>query len=312
MFSHTSVLLYESVDALNIVPDGIYVDCTTGGGGHSLEIARRLGGGRLICIDRDSDALDAARKRLSDFSDKVTFVKDNFSNICAILDELGIDKIDGALADLGVSSYQLDTAERGFSYKLDAPLDMRMDTTSPVSAYDVVNNYSEAELRRVIYEYGEDTFAPKIAAGIVRAREEKPIKTTTELSDIIKSAYPPKLREVGHHPAKKTFQAIRIEVNGEIAIIEPTIKNIVSRLGSGGRIAVITFHSLEDRAVKNAFADLSRGCVCPPSFPVCVCGRVPEIKVITKKPILPTEEEINNNRRSHSAKLRVAEKAGEK
>ena len=307
-FKHTSVLLDESIAALNIKKDGIYVDCTTGGGGHSFEIAKHLENGRLICIDRDSDAIAAAKERLAPFSDKITYVKDNFSNIDNILDELCIDKIDGALADLGVSSYQFDTAERGFSYKLDAPLDMRMDVSSPLSARDVVNTYSEEDLRRVIYEYGEDNFAPAIAKAIVKAREASPIMTTAELSEIVKGAYPPKLREVGHHPAKKTFQAIRIEVNGEIDVIEPTVKKIISKLGVGGRIAVITFHSLEDRAVKNAFAELSRGCTCPPSFPVCVCGNKPKIKIITKKPILPTESEIEQNRRSHSAKLRVAEK----
>ena len=307
-FKHTSVLLNESIDALDINPNGIYVDCTTGGGGHSFEIAKRLDGGRLICIDRDADALKAASVRLAPFKDKITFVKNNFSNIDASLDGLGIDLIDGAIADLGVSSYQLDTAERGFSYKLEAPLDMRMDNSSGVSAFDIVNSYSESDLKRVIFEYGEDNFAPSIAKAIVSQREISPIKTTTELAQIIKGAYPPKFREVGHHPAKKTFQAIRIEVNGEIEIIEPTVKKIVSRLKKGGRVAFITFHSLEDRAVKNAFAELSRGCICPPSFPVCVCGNKPKIKIITKKPILPCKEEIEENRRSHSAKLRAAEK----
>lgn len=307
-FKHLSVLLDESIAALNIRDDGIYVDCTTGGGGHSLEIAKRLKNGRLICIDRDSDALTAAKVRLAPFSDKITFVKDNFSNIDAVLDELEVDLIDGALADLGVSSYQFDTAERGFSYKLDAPLDMRMDISSPLSARDVVNTYSEDDLRRIIFEYGEDNFAPMIAKAIVKAREASPIETTTELSDIVKGAYPPRFRDIGHHPAKKTFQAIRIEVNGEIDVIEPTVKKIVSRLNTGGRVAFITFHSLEDRAVKNAFAELSRGCTCPPSFPVCVCGNKPKIRIITKKPILPSEDEIENNRRSHSAKLRAAEK----
>lgn len=307
-FEHISVLLNESITGLNIKPNGIYVDCTTGGGGHSYEIAKRLDGGRLICIDRDSDAIAAAKTRLAPFADRITFVKDNFSNIDSILNEIGIDKIDGALADLGVSSYQFDTAERGFSYKLDAPLDMRMDVSSPLTASDVVNTYSEEDIRRVISVYGEDSFAPAIARAIVRARETAPITSTTELSDIVKSAYPPKFREIGHHPAKKTFQAIRIEVNGEIDIIEPTVKNIISRLKSGGRVAFITFHSLEDRAVKNAFAELSRGCICPPSFPVCVCGNKPKIKIITKKPILPSDRELSENRRSHSAKLRVAEK----
>jgi len=308
-FSHKSVMLNECIDALDIKKHGIYVDCTTGGGGHSLEIAKRLENGRLICIDRDADALAAARKKLSDHLDKITFVKDNFINLDNILVSLGIDKIDGALADLGVSSYQFDTAERGFSYKLEAPLDMRMDVSSPKSAYDVVNTYSYEELRRVIYDYGEDDFAPRIAKGIIEARENAPIKTTSELSEIVCAAYPAKFRAVGHHPAKKTFQAIRIEVNGELDAIEPTIKAMVSHLNKGGRIAVITFHSLEDRAVKNAFSELAQGCICPPSFPVCVCGNKPKIKILTKKPILPSDDEINTNRRSHSAKLRVAEKA---
>lgn len=307
-FKHTSVMLFECIDALNIKKDGIYVDCTTGGGGHSLEIAKRIDGGRLICIDQDDDALKAAKERLADHLDKITFVKNNFSNIETVLDDLGISFIDGALADLGVSSYQLDTAERGFSYNLDARLDMRMDKSSQRSAYDVVNTYSEKNLRRIIFDYGEDNLAPKIAAAIVAKREEKPIETTLELSEIIKSAYPKKLLAVGHHPAKKTFQAIRIEVNGELDIIEPTVRSITKRLAPGGRIAVITFHSLEDRAVKSTFASLAQGCTCPPSFPVCVCGKRPQIKVISKKPILPSEEEIECNRRSHSAKLRVAEK----
>ena len=307
-FSHTSVMLFECIDALNIKKDGIYVDCTTGGGGHSLEIAKRLDGGRLICIDRDDDALSAARERLSPYLDKITFVKDNFSSIEKILDSLDIPYIDGALADLGVSSYQLDTAERGFSYNLDARLDMRMDKTAQKSAFNVVNTYSERDLRRIIFDYGEDNLAPRIAAAIVEKREQKPIETTLELSEVIKSAYPKKLLAVGHHPAKKTFQAIRIEVNGELDIIEPTIRSITKRLARGGRIAVITFHSLEDRAVKTTFASLAQGCTCPPSFPVCVCGKKPEIKIISKKPILPSDNEIDVNRRSHSAKLRVAEK----
>lgn len=311
-FSHISVLLEESIEALEIKPDGVYVDMTTGGGGHSLEIAKRLIGGRLVCIDRDGDALKAAKERLSDYLDKITFVKENFENIGKVLDSLGIDKIDGAIADLGVSSYQFDTAERGFSYKLDAPLDMRMDASSPLSAYDVVNTYSESDLRRIIYDYGEESFASKIALEISRIREISPIKTTTELSDIICSCYPQKLRAVGHHPAKKTFQAIRIEVNSELEAIEPAIRQVVDRLNDGGRLAIITFHSLEDRAVKNAFSDLARGCTCPPSFPVCVCGKTPQIKIISKKPIIPRAEELEKNRRSHSAKLRVAEKAGKK
>ena len=309
-FSHVSVLLRESIEALCVKPDGIYVDMTTGGGGHSLEIAKRLTHGKLICIDRDADALNAARERLKQFSDKITVVKDNFQNVGSVLDGLGIDKIDGAIADLGVSSYQFDTAERGFSYRLDAPLDMRMDVSSPLTAYDVVNTYTEDDLKRIIYDYGEEGLAPKISAEIVRRRDISPIKTTAELADLICSCYPPKLRAVGHHPAKKTFQAIRIEVNAELDAIEPAIKQVTERLNAGGRIAVITFHSLEDRIVKNTFAELAKGCTCPPSFPVCVCGRKPKINIISKKPILPKEEELNDNRRSHSAKLRVAEKAG--
>ena len=308
VFSHIPVMLGECIDGLNIKEDGIYVDCTTGGGGHSLEIAKRIKTGRLICIDQDDAALKAAGERLRDHLHKITFVKSNFSNLDKVLSDLGINGIDGALADLGVSSYQLDTAERGFSYNAEAPLDMRMDTSAPVSAYDIVNTYSESDLRRIIFDYGEDNFAPKIASAIVSARESCPIKTTTELSEIIKSAYPKKLLSVGHHPAKKTFQAIRIEVNSELEIIEPTVRSIVSHLNPGGRIAVITFHSLEDRAVKTTFASLSQGCTCPPSFPVCVCNKKPLIKQISKKPILPSRDEIEMNRRSHSAKLRVAEK----
>jgi len=308
VFSHVPVMLGECIDGLNIKEHGIYVDCTTGGGGHSLEIAKRIKTGRLICIDQDEAALKAAGERLRDHLHKITFVKSNFSNLDKVLSDLGISGIDGALADLGVSSYQLDTAERGFSYNAEAPLDMRMDTSAPVSAYDIVNTYSEADLRRIIFDYGEDNFAPKIASAIVSARESRPIKTTTELSEIIKSAYPKKLLSVGHHPAKKTFQAIRIEVNSELEIIEPTVRSIVSHLNPGGRIAVITFHSLEDRAVKTTFASLSQGCTCPPSFPVCVCNKKPQIKQISKKPILPSSDEIEMNPRSRSAKLRVAEK----
>ncbi len=308
-FSHFSVMLPECIENLDIKPDGIYVDGTTGGGGHSYEIASRLSDkGRLICIDRDDDALAAAGMRLSAFKDKITFVKSNFCDVENVLDVLGIEKIDGILMDLGVSSYQLDTPERGFSYNSDAPLDMRMDKSAPLSAYDVVNNYSESELRRIIFEYGEEDLAPKIARAIVTRREESPIKTTVELSEIIKSVMPKKLLAVGHHPAKKTFQAIRIEVNSELSSIAPAINGALARMRSGGRVAVITFHSLEDRIVKTTFLDNARGCTCPPDFPVCVCGNKPKVKVITKKPILPSEAELEINRRSHSAKLRVAEK----
>ena len=308
-FSHYSVMLNECIDALDIKPNGIYVDGTTGGGGHSYEIASRLSeGGRLICIDQDSDALLAAGKRLAPFSDRVTFVKSNFSDVAKVLDDLGIEKIDGLLLDLGVSSYQLDTPERGFSYNSDAPLDMRMDKDAALSAYEVVNTYSESDLRRILFDFGEESFAPKIASAIVAYREEKPVETTFELTNIIKSVMPKKLLVVGHHPAKKTFQAIRIEVNSELSVIAPTIENAVERLNEGGRLAIITFHSLEDRCVKQTYAKCAQGCTCPPEFPICVCGNKPKIALVTKKPILPSKEELEANHRSHSAKLRVAQK----
>ncbi len=307
-FSHFSVLLHECIEALNIKPDGVYVDCTLGGGGHSLEIAKHLTSGKLICIDQDACAIAAASKRLAEYKDKIIFVKNNFSNIDDILRDLSIEKIDGALLDLGVSSYQLDTPERGFSYNAEAPLDMRMNETAALSAYEVVNTYSEYDLRRIISAYGEDNNASRIASAIVRARAEKPIETTTALVEIIKSVTPKKMLAVGHHPAKKTFQAIRIEVNSELSIIEPTLKAIAYHLNPGGRIAVITFHSLEDRAAKHTFAALATGCTCPPSYPVCVCGKKPIVKLCNKKPILPSEDELSQNHRSHSAKLRVVEK----
>ena len=308
-FSHYSVMLRECIDSLDIKPDGIYVDATCGGGGHSYEIASRLGeGGRLICIDQDSDALAAAGKRLASFADRVTFAKSNFSKLADVLDGLGIEGIDGLLIDLGVSSYQLDTPERGFSYNSDAPLDMRMDKEAPLSAYEVVNGYSESELRRILFDYGEESFAPKIASAIVNARAEKPIETTFELTDIIKSVMPKKLLKVGHHPAKKSFQAIRIEVNSELAVIPPVIESAIERMNKGGRIAILSFHSLEDRCVKQCYQKGAQGCTCPPDFPVCICGNKPKIAVITKKPLLPSKEELEVNHRSHSAKLRVAEK----
>ena len=302
-------MLGECIESLNIKPDGIYVDGTCGGGGHSFEIASRLSeNGRLICIDQDSDALSAAGKRLAPFADRVTFVKNNFSNLSAVLDELEIDRIDGLLIDLGVSSYQLDTPERGFSYNSNAPLDMRMDKDGALSAYHVVNNYSESELRRILFDYGEESFAPKIAAAIVASRAQKPIETTFELTEIIKSVMPKKMLAVGHHPAKKSFQAIRIEVNSELAVIPPTINSAVERMNAGGRIAIISFHSLEDRCVKQCYLKNAQGCTCPPEFPVCICGNKPKIAIITKKPMLPSKEELEVNHRSHSAKLRVAEK----
>ena len=308
-FSHRSVLLDECIDALNIKPDGIYVDGTAGGGGHSLEIVKRLTeGGRLIAIDRDDAAIAAAGERLREFSDRVTFVRNNFSSIKESCEMLGVDRIDGVLLDLGVSSYQLDTPERGFTHNTDAPLDMRMDRRGELDAYTVVNTYSAEQLKKIIYAYGEDKFAPKIASAIVRYREREEIRTTGQLVDIIKSAIPAAAREGGHHPAKRTFQAIRIEVNGELDAIKPLIDSAAKNLVSSGRIAVISFHSLEDRLVKQGFKSLLGGCTCPKDFPICVCGRKPLIKEVTKKPILPTEEELENNPRSRSAKLRVAEK----
>ena len=308
-FSHTSVLLFECIEALNIRDGYTYIDCTAGGGGHSLEIARRMGkNSRLICFDRDKDAIRAATARLNDYLDRVTFINDNFSSLDKVIDDLGITNLGGVLADLGCSSYQFDTPMRGFSYMHDAPLDMRMDTDAPLSAYDVVNGYSEAELKRIIYEYGEERFSPRIAAAICRKRSESPIKTTLELSEIIKGAIPAAARAEGPHPAKRTFQAIRIEVNGELDAIKPLITAASQRMAKSGRIAIISFHSLEDRIVKLGFRELATGCTCPKDFPVCVCGKKPQIKEITKKPILPGHEELENNPRSRSAKLRIAEK----
>ncbi len=308
-FAHTSVLLSECIDSLSIKPNLTYVDCTTGGGGHSYEIAARLGkGGRLLCFDRDEAAIAAARERLSPYLDKVTFIHRNFNDLGEVLDELGIDNLGGVLADLGCSSHQFDTPERGFSYQHDAPLDMRMDTSAQKDAFTVVNSYDEATLRRIIFDYGEERFAPRIAAGIVAARQSSPVKTTKELVDIIKTAIPRAARENGPHPAKRTFQAIRIEVNSELDAIEPMIRAAEKRMIKGGRIALISFHSLEDRIVKQSFASLSSGCTCPRDFPVCVCGNKPKIEILTKKPILPSEQELIVNPRSRSAKLRVAQK----
>ena len=306
-FHHISVLLNECIDNLNIRPDGIYVDGTMGGGGHSLEIAKRLTTGRLICIDQDPNAHEAAGKRLAEYKDRITFVRDNFGNIKSILDSLGIEKIDGMLLDIGVSSHQLDEAERGFSYQQDAPLDMRMNPDRPFSAYDVVNGYDEDELDRVIFTYGEERWAIRIAQFIVKEREAKPIETTGELVDIIKKAVPKGARKDGPHPAKRTFQAIRIEVNGELEVLQRAIDDVAARLAVGGRLCIITFHSLEDRIVKEAFRKQENPCICPPQFPVCVCGKKPLGRVITRKPILPSKEELEENPRSRSAKLRVLE-----
>ena len=307
-FSHISVLLNESINALNIKENGIYVDGTAGGAGHSSEIAKRLDSGRLIAIDQDETAVKVAGERLDKLKKNTTVVRNNFCEIASVCRELGVDGIDGVLLDLGVSSYQLDTAERGFSYSSDAPLDMRMDNRKTLSAYDVVNKYSEQELKRILFEYGEERFAPQIAASIIRAREKKYINTTAELSDIIKYSIPSAAREGGHHPAKRSFQAIRIEVNSELDVIEPAIRDAVSLLNAGGRIAIITFHSLEDRIVKQTFASLASGCTCPKDFPICVCGNKPKVRIITKKPILPSRLELEENPRSRSAKLRIAEK----
>ena len=305
-FKHKSVLLYETVDELNIKPDGIYVDGTLGGGGHSYEIAGRLSeGGRLIGIDQDEDAIKAASKRLEPYMDRVTIVRNNYCNMDKVLDELGIDKVDGIMLDLGVSSYQLDAADRGFTYNVDTALDMRMDQRQEITAKDIVNEYSEFDLYRIIRDYGEDRFAKNIAKHIVAARQEKPIETTFELNDIIKAAIPMKVRATGGHPSKRTYQAIRIELNKELEVLENSIDMMIDRLKPEGRLCIITFHSLEDRIVKTRFRNNENPCTCPPSFPACVCGKVPKGRVITRKPVVPTDEEINENSRSTSSKLRV-------
>ena len=307
-FNHVSVLLNECLEGLNIKENGIYVDGTQGGAGHSSEILKRLSKeGRLIGIDQDTDALKAAKERLKDYSN-VTFVHSNFSNIENVLNNLNIDGVDGILMDLGVSSYQLDEGERGFSYMKDAPLDMRMNRENDFSAYNVVNEYSEEDLYRIIRDYGEEKFAKRIASFIVENRQEKNIETTLELVEIIKNAIPAKARREGPHPAKRTFQAIRIEVNSELSILNKTIEDGVEKLNKGGRMAIITFHSLEDRIVKNKFRDLAVSCRCPKEFPVCVCGEKAKVKIISRKAIEPTKEEVEINPRSRSAKLRVIEK----
>lgn len=307
-FSHRSVLLDECIDGLAIKPEGIYVDGTAGGGGHSFEIAKRLTTGKLIAIDQDAAAITAASERLAPLGERAVVVRSNFCEIASVCRELGVEQIDGLLLDLGVSSYQLDTAERGFSYQADAPLDMRMDKRRSLTAAEVVNEYSEERLKKILYEYGEERYSAAIAAAIVREREKHPIESTAQLSNLIKYAIPPAAREGGHHPAKRSFQAIRIEVNGELDVIESAIRDAVSLLRKGGRVAIITFHSLEDRIVKQTFADLARGCTCPKDFPICVCGNKPILKQVNKKPILPSTEELAENPRSRSAKLRVAQK----
>ena len=294
---------------MNSKPGGMYVDGTLGGGGHSYEIAGRLSeGGRLIGIDQDEDAIKAASKRLEPYMDRVTIVRNNYCNMDKVLDELGIDKVDGIMLDLGVSSYQLDAADRGFTYNVDTALDMRMDQRQEITAKDIVNEYSEFDLYRIIRDYGEDRFAKNIAKHIVAARQEKPIETTFELNDIIKAAIPMKVRATGGHPSKRTYQAIRIELNKELEVLENSIDMMIDRLKPEGRLCIITFHSLEDRIVKTRFRNNENPCTCPPSFPACVCGKVPKGRVITRKPVVPTDEEINENSRSKSSKLRVFER----
>ena len=307
-FHHVSVLLQECIDGLNIKPDGIYVDGTLGGAGHSSQIAARLTTGRLIGIDRDPVALEAAGKRLAPYADRVTLVHSNFCEIAQVLTNLGIDGVDGILLDLGVSSPQLDEVSRGFSYMGDAPLDMRMNGEDTLSAYDVVNTWPYEELRRILYEYGEERYAPQIANAICRRRESAPVQTTLELVDIIRGAMPPAALREKQHPAKRSFQAIRIAVNDELASVEQVMKDAIPCLKPGGRLAVITFHSLEDRIVKNGMAAAAKGCTCPPNFPVCVCGNKPKVKLISRKPIVSGQEELDRNPRARSAKLRICEK----
>ena len=308
-FSHKSVLLNETIDALQIKPDGIYVDGTLGGGGHSYEICKRLSDkGRLIGIDQDAAAIEAASERLGEFKDRVTIIRSNYCEMRAQLNSIGITSVDGIILDLGVSSYQLDTAERGFTYREDVSLDMRMDQRQARTAKDIVNDYSEMELYRIIRDYGEDKFAKNIAKHIVQARKEKPLETTGELIQAIKAAIPMKVRAVGGHPAKKTFQAIRIELNNELGVLKDSLDDMVDLLNDKGRLCIITFHSLEDRIVKNHFRTSENPCICPKEFPVCVCGRISKGKVVTRKPILPGEEELEENSRSKSAKLRVFER----
>ena len=307
-FVHRSVLLEECIEALDIKSDGIYLDGTLGGAGHSSEIVKRLTTGRLIGVDRDTVALKAAGERLKPYMDRVTLVHSNFSEIASILDDLGLEKIDGMLFDLGVSSPQLDDGSRGFSYMADAPLDMRMNREDSMTAYDVVNGWPREELRRILFDYGEERYAPLIAAAIERRREQKNIETTLELVDVIRSAMPNKALREKQHPAKRSFQAIRIAVNDELGSVERMLANAIDRLNAGGRLAVITFHSLEDRIVKSAMQQAARGCTCPPEFPVCVCGNKPKVRVLTKKPIISAQQELEENPRARSAKLRVAEK----
>ena len=308
-FSHVSVLAEECIQALNLRPDGVYVDGTTGGGGHSLRIAQQLGpAGRLICIDRDEEALAAASRRLEAYRDRVTFVKSNFAQIAQVIEGQGLAGVDGILFDLGVSSYKLDNGDRGFSYMHDAPLDMRMDRSQPFSAWDVVNTYTQEQLRQILWEYGEERYSGRVAAAIVQQREESPIETTGQLAQVIREAMPAAARREKQHPAKRSFQAIRIEVNGELRAVEQAMEGSVDKLLPGGRLAVISFHSLEDRIVKKIFAQQAKGCTCPPEFPVCVCGKKPRLKLISRGVITAGQKELDENPRARSAKLRVAER----
>ncbi len=309
-FQHTSVLLEETIEGLAVKPDGVYVDATLGGGGHAFEVCRRLNEkGRFIGIDQDAAAIEAAGERLKDFGEKVTIIRSNYCELKSVLRSIGVEKVDGIVLDLGVSSYQLDTAERGFSYRADASLDMRMDQRQQTTAKDIVNTYSEAELYRVIRDYGEDKFAKNIAKHIVMERTKNPIETTGQLNEVIRRAIPMKFQKTGGHPSKRTFQAIRIELNRELEVLRESLDEMIDLLNPGGRICIITFHSLEDRIVKSAFRKNENPCTCPSHFPVCVCGNVSKGKVVTRKPILPGEEELEYNSRSKSAKLRVFERS---
>lgn len=308
-FKHVPILLDECIENLNIRPGRIYVDCTVGGAGHSREIVKKIEDGKLICFDQDETALNVAKKRLEDYSDKVVFIKDNFKNIKKDLQNIGIEKVDGILMDIGVSSYQIDEDKRGFSYMHDAQLDMRMDQSNPISAKDIVNTYSKEDLENIIFKYSDEKWAKRIAEFICKEREIKPIETTFELVDVIEKAIPKKVRmNQKGHSSKKTFQAIRIEVNKELDVLEKAVGDCIDLLNLGGRICIITFHSLEDKICKEIFKDRQRGCICPPEIPVCVCNHKPEIKILTRKPIEPSKEELKQNSRARSAKLRVAEK----
>lgn len=307
-FNHFSVLLEETITGLKVKPEGIYVDGTLGGGGHAYQVCKRLTTGRFIGIDQDEDAIRAAGRRLEEFSPKVTIIRSNYCRMKEVLKEAGVEAVDGIVLDLGVSSFQLDTVERGFSYRFDTKLDMRMDNRQSLTAREIVNEYSEQELYRIIRDYGEDQFAKNIAKHMVKAREIQPIETTFQLNEIIKAAIPAKMRKTGGHPSKKTFQAIRIECNHELEVLRDTLEDMIELLNPGGRLCIITFHSLEDRLVKNAFKKAENPCICPSHFPVCVCGNKPKGKVVTRKPILPSEKELGENSRSKSAKLRVFEK----